>query len=760
MDEYYQIMPKMSGYLEKKGKKKMMSCYKKYWFVLEGRLLLYYKSKDEYDAISPCKGTINLGPTCNIKTCASNTGVFQIESKTTTITLKADNKEDQHRWMEALMSALNQSKGFKKLDHFRYSVGELSSIVNSDPNDENNATFIERLQKMGAKNYGNSKPKANPLESQKQISLSDESIPTNNGFKNSKETRFRKCESVIIENEEYGKLGELKSNSVNNSVDDSSEGIYERIPSSDSVFTKREILERDRRSSQTTENEVYWTKCSDQLEGNTDYYEAIDYNDNIQMQLRKKSKTSNEEENVYAEAEAIVKENRDSRSSVVYASIEGQVDYVEIGGDDAKRNSSISSQESNSAEKDKKKFGFGRKHKKSEDKKVKVKKSESFLQRVWNKKSKNKKSQKEISLSTSNIAKKLEMTDDDALKTLSELHPILQKQFSNMSFRSQEKMHMRSRSEDGDAEIRSEIIIREVKMRMDNKDNTPEDQTCPSLPPRNPKPEPQALYQEMPKHLPPLVPPKMKKKLEIASLDDLLESLSQQAKELEQERKNQMEDSQNKEGKVKELIKRFSIGKEEGVEMRQKTQEWKPKTSAAYSNDLDKLLDELSKVTIAPIMTPGVTTSLINPEISDKEILKMVPIRRRKLSEPDYDVPRPHRSLVNLPKKDENALEATRFFGPILKPSDYPDNRPPTPPADYSNLPSITPDSLEIEVRKNQDELQNVSFQSHDYLGGSKPKHNNRDFLENSNLYDDPRLMMKPHFYLLDDNRFIDSLEP
>lgn len=65
----------------------MMSCYKKYWFVLEGRLLLYYKSKDEYEAISPCKGSINLGPTCSVKPGVINSGVFQIESKTTTITL-------------------------------------------------------------------------------------------------------------------------------------------------------------------------------------------------------------------------------------------------------------------------------------------------------------------------------------------------------------------------------------------------------------------------------------------------------------------------------------------------------------------------------------------------------------------------------------------------------------------------------------------------------------------------------------------------
>lgn len=57
--------------------------------------------------------------------------------------------------------------------------------------------------------------------------------------------------------------------------------------------------------------------------------------------------------------------------------------------------------------------------------------------------------------------------------------------------------------------------------------------------------------------------------------------------------------------------------------------------------------------------------------------MEMVPIRQRRMSDPDYDIPRPHRSLTSLPKKDDNALQATRFFGPILKPSDYENqNRP------------------------------------------------------------------------------------
>lgn len=49
--------------------------------------MLYYRSRDEYEAISPCKGSINLGPPCRIKPCTSEKCVFQIEKKTSTIIL-------------------------------------------------------------------------------------------------------------------------------------------------------------------------------------------------------------------------------------------------------------------------------------------------------------------------------------------------------------------------------------------------------------------------------------------------------------------------------------------------------------------------------------------------------------------------------------------------------------------------------------------------------------------------------------------------
>lgn len=42
-----------------------------------------------------------------------------------------------------------------------------------------------------------------------------------------------------------------------------------------------------------------------------------------------------------------------------------------------------------------------------------------------------------------------------------------------------------------------------------------------------------------------------------------------------------------------------------------------------YSEDLNKLLEELTKVTSAPLMMPGVTTSLIqmkSPPVTDEEV--------------------------------------------------------------------------------------------------------------------------------------------
>lgn len=78
---------------------------------------------------------------------------------------------------------------------------------------------------------------------------------------------------------------------------------------------------------------------------------------------------------------------------------------------------------------------------------------------------------------------------------------------------------------------------------------------------------------------------------------------------------------------------------------------------------------------------------------TDDEWLARVPIRRRRHSEPDYDVPRPHRrsSTSQTPEVEQDVIPATRFLGPALPHI--------TPLLESSRIsspspPSITPDSL------------------------------------------------------------------
>lgn len=69
------------------------------------------------------------------------------------------------------------------------------------------------------------------------------------------------------------------------------------------------------------------------------------------------------------------------------------------------------------------------------------------------------------------------------------------------------------------------------------------------------------------------------------------------------------------------------------------------------SNDLNILLAQLAEITTAPLLTPGATSSLVNYPHSDMndQLALMEPIRRRRHSEPDYDIPRPHQLLLIQP---------------------------------------------------------------------------------------------------------------
>ena len=42
-------------------KQKLVSTWKRYWFVLKGQLLLYYKTQHECNNLSVCRGSLNMG---------------------------------------------------------------------------------------------------------------------------------------------------------------------------------------------------------------------------------------------------------------------------------------------------------------------------------------------------------------------------------------------------------------------------------------------------------------------------------------------------------------------------------------------------------------------------------------------------------------------------------------------------------------------------------------------------------------------------
>ncbi|XP_044759673.1 ankyrin repeat domain-containing protein 12-like isoform X2 [Coccinella septempunctata] len=169
---------KITGYLEKRGKLKLMNSWKRYWFVLEGHLLLYYGSKEEYDALSPCKGTITLGPTCTIKPYQSTPSKFQITTRSgCAITLRAESVAEQNKWMQAVYSTVNENQKIDisptKLCHFRYSTERVDTLAtNADQQKSDNipvpteaepsptrtlekdeGQLLERLQRIGARSY-------------------------------------------------------------------------------------------------------------------------------------------------------------------------------------------------------------------------------------------------------------------------------------------------------------------------------------------------------------------------------------------------------------------------------------------------------------------------------------------------------------------------------------------------------------------------------------------------------------------------------
>ncbi|XP_001943487.1 uncharacterized protein LOC100164810 [Acyrthosiphon pisum] len=108
-----QLIVKMAGYLEKKGRMRVVGVrrWKKRWCVLEGKLLLYFKTQLEYSHhLSPCRGSVNMGLALSI--APRGPCQLQIVTRSQIIIFRTKSKSDLDEWFAALRDAKNNNLSF------------------------------------------------------------------------------------------------------------------------------------------------------------------------------------------------------------------------------------------------------------------------------------------------------------------------------------------------------------------------------------------------------------------------------------------------------------------------------------------------------------------------------------------------------------------------------------------------------------------------------------------------------------------------
>ncbi|XP_067126312.1 PH domain-containing protein DDB_G0274775-like [Centruroides vittatus] len=133
-------LPKVEGYLEKRGKFNLKCLWKKYWFVLDGRSLLYFKSKDNYEALGVCKGMIDFSRVQTIRIPAKlhHGYPFEIVTRSQIIYLSASDSKTREVWIEELQHAVRPphiSDPFGATKLTAPHVSNLFDNVKIDPND-------------------------------------------------------------------------------------------------------------------------------------------------------------------------------------------------------------------------------------------------------------------------------------------------------------------------------------------------------------------------------------------------------------------------------------------------------------------------------------------------------------------------------------------------------------------------------------------------------------------------------------------------
>lgn len=101
--------PKMEGYLKKRSDKISLKWFwRKYWFVLDGKSLLYFKSQSNYNSLGTCKGLIDFGLVQAVRPThhSKKTFAMEIVTRSDIIHLCADDEETRQVWVHALQGAI------------------------------------------------------------------------------------------------------------------------------------------------------------------------------------------------------------------------------------------------------------------------------------------------------------------------------------------------------------------------------------------------------------------------------------------------------------------------------------------------------------------------------------------------------------------------------------------------------------------------------------------------------------------------------
>ncbi|KAG0419318.1 hypothetical protein HPB47_004197 [Ixodes persulcatus] len=169
--------PKMEGYLKKRSAKISLKWFwRKYWFVLDGKSLLYFKSQSDYNSLGTCKGLIDFGLVQAVRPTHHSKKTFAMEiiTRSDIIHLCADDQETREVWVHALQGAI----GIGEVS-WPYGVQlDISPQLAALKNNERNCNMSSKLSTGWSPGLGDRRRKTASLLTYEHITLESGNVDT------------------------------------------------------------------------------------------------------------------------------------------------------------------------------------------------------------------------------------------------------------------------------------------------------------------------------------------------------------------------------------------------------------------------------------------------------------------------------------------------------------------------------------------------------------------------------------------------------